>query len=207
MGSRGRLPCLVGIPTAGLLLSPTGICVPAVSGTTASRSKQPPFRRDRFRRAAAASDRSARRPAQPCIRGRTGILKPARPSLSTRGSQGCMSTLADANRGSRASQTPRVGKHLDIRKQQSLAPDQTVALGYKQRSRRARETDACAWRCSSRWQWRGMSRGPSPKATVARAQTQEPAQDAGRLLRRSVGGWCPDRCCPAGWFGSRPVAG
>jgi hypothetical protein len=38
-----------------------------------------------------------------------------------------------------------------------------------------RQTGASAWRYSSRVQWRGMPRGTSPKATVARAQTQQPA--------------------------------
>jgi hypothetical protein len=47
-------------------------------GAPARPSNQKPLGRDRFRRAAAAaSDRSGRRPAQPCIRGRTGVVKPA----------------------------------------------------------------------------------------------------------------------------------
>jgi hypothetical protein len=53
----------------------TNAGAPHLTGT------RPPARPDRCRRAAAASDRSARRPAEPCIRGRTGIMAPT-PTVS-----------------------------------------------------------------------------------------------------------------------------
>jgi len=52
--------------------------------------------RGRNRRTAAGSGRSARRPAQPRIRGHTGILRPARSSLATRAD--CVTRSAAARR-------------------------------------------------------------------------------------------------------------